>query len=54
MHNYADSLFGKLNAKVVTRLIPFVVLGCISWKSVHVPERGRCDAEAGTNAAASR
>lgn len=34
-HSYADSLFGKLNAKVVARLIPFVVLGCISWKSVH-------------------
>ena len=34
-HRYADSLFGKLNARVATRLIPFVVLGCISWKSVH-------------------
>src|ERR1700722_10147596 len=27
--------FEKLNAKMVTRLLPFVVLGCIAWKSVH-------------------
>jgi hypothetical protein len=32
---YTDSLFGKLNAKVLTALLAFVVLGSISWKSVQ-------------------
>jgi hypothetical protein len=34
-HRFAESLFGNLNAKVVTPLLAFVVLGCISWKSIR-------------------
>ena len=34
-HSYADSLFGMLKVKVVTPLLAFVVLGCISWESVQ-------------------
>ena len=34
-HSYFASLFRKLNAKTVTRLLPFLVLACIAWKSVY-------------------
>jgi hypothetical protein len=35
MHNYANSLFGELNVKMLTRLISFVILGCFSCQSGH-------------------